>query len=84
MTDERKRKRQDLPFGRGVVFPSQRAQVEFINHPCKFCDSEEYGLPNLVNIECELYWEHIHLRSCARSVCARYGKNNGEPRDGSL
>lgn len=72
-TDTRERKRPDLPFGRGVVFPSETVQEEFKDLPCKFCDSSDYGLPSLVNIRCELYWEHVHVVSKSRSVCTRYG-----------
>lgn len=75
------RKRPDLPFGRGTVFPSAEAQALFANRACRGCDL--YGLPWLVNNASELYWEHVHPTHKARwGGCRRFGAHT--VRDGSL
>ena len=42
MRDTRERKRPDLPFGRGQIFPHQVAQYRFERCACAQCD--EHGL----------------------------------------
>ena len=76
---DKPRKRPDLPFGRGQIFPAEAAQDRFEKYPCAECD--EHGLPHLVNIECELWWEHYRG---GRTACTRYSHGTTGIKEGSL